>query len=79
MSDHIHDELLSILQDLDLSLTDVEPTARLVEDLGIDSVAFAIGVVSIEERLGVRLTEREVADAATVGDLEQLIRTKVAA
>ncbi|CAM3048801.1 acyl carrier protein [Skermania piniformis] len=77
-TDSIRTELHRILEDdLDLSLTDVAPSARLVDDLGIDSVAFAIGVVAIEERLGVRLTEKEIADAVSVADLEQLIRSKV--
>lgn len=75
--DHIRDALNSILEeDLDLSLTDVTRSSLLVEDLGIDSVAFAIGVVAIEERLGVQLTEKEMSEAASVGDLEDLIRAK---
>ncbi|MET8649053.1 acyl carrier protein [Nocardia aurea] len=77
MSDHIRAVLDSILEeDLDLSLTEVTRTSLLIEDLGIDSVAFAIGVVAIEERLGVQLTEREMSEAASVGDLEDLIRSK---
>lgn len=77
MSDRIREVLNSILEeDLDLSLTDLDRDSLLVEDLGIDSVAFAIGVVAIEERLGVKLTEREMAEAASVGDLEDLIRAK---
>ncbi|WP_256668015.1 acyl carrier protein [Nocardia cyriacigeorgica] len=77
MSDHIRDTLNSILEeDLDLPLADVTRSSLLVEDLGIDSVAFAIGVVAIEERLGVQLTEREMSEAASVGDLEDLIRSK---
>ncbi|WP_306361472.1 acyl carrier protein [Nocardia sp. CC227C] len=78
MSDHISDALNSILEeDLDLSLTDVTRSSLLIEDLGVDSVAFAIGVVAIEERLGVKLSEREMSEAASVGDLEDLIRSKV--
>ncbi|MBF6181723.1 Mycobactin synthase protein L [Nocardia otitidiscaviarum] len=78
MSDHISDALNSILEeDLDLSLADVTRSSLLIEDLGVDSVAFAIGVVAIEERLGVKLTEREMSQAASVGDLEDLIRSKV--
>ncbi|WP_327148415.1 acyl carrier protein [Nocardia sp. NBC_01329] len=77
MSDRIHAALNSILEeDLDLALADVTRSSLLIEDLGLDSVSFAIGVVAIEERLGVQLTDREMADAASVGDLEDLIRSK---
>ena len=80
MSDPIRTALDSILEeDLDLPMADVTRSSLLIEDLGIDSVAFAIGVVAIEERLGVQLTEKEMFDAASVGDLEDLIRSKVAA
>ncbi|MGW0178172.1 acyl carrier protein [Nocardia sp. NPDC003345] len=80
MSDHIREVLDSILEeDLDLAITDVARTSLLVEDLGLDSVGFAIGVVAIEERLGVQLSEREMSEAASVGDLEDLIRSKVGA
>ena len=39
-------------------------------------VFIAIGVVAIEERLGVKLSERELFESKTVGDLEDLIRSK---
>ncbi|MEV0105660.1 acyl carrier protein [Nocardia sp. NPDC050799] len=77
MSDPIRDTLDRILEeDLDLALTDVTRESLLIEDLGLDSVSFAIGVVAIEERLGVQLTDREMSEAASVGDLEDLIRSK---
>lgn len=80
MSDHVHDTLESILEeDLDLAVGDADETSLLIDDLGLDSVAFAIGVVAIEERLGVQLTEREIYESKTVGDLENAIRGKLAA
>lgn len=80
MSDHIQDTLHSILEeDLDLPRADITRESSLIEDLGLDSVAFAIGVVAIEERLGVQLTDREMAETATVGELEDLIRSKATA
>ncbi|QKT05896.1 acyl carrier protein [Gordonia sp. X0973] len=79
MSDHVETTLKEILvEDLDLSLDDVSGDSRLVEDLGLDSVALAIGVVAIEERLGVKLTEREMLEAKSVDDLEQLVRSRMA-
>ncbi|WOC12961.1 acyl carrier protein [Gordonia sp. MP11Mi] len=78
MSDRVRESLKEILdEDLDLSLDGVTDESLLVDDLGMDSVAFAIGVVAIEEKLGVKLAEREIYDAKTVGDLEAAIRSKL--
>lgn len=79
MADHVETVLTEILvEDLDLSIDEVSGSSRLVEDLGLDSVALAIGVVAIEERLGVKLTEREMLEATSVDDLQQLVRTRMA-
>ncbi|MCF8568837.1 acyl carrier protein [Gordonia sp. HY002] len=78
MSDRVRESLKEILdEDLDLSLDGVTEESSLIDDLGMDSVAFAIGVVAIEEKLGVKLAEREIYDAKTVGDLEEAIRLKM--
>ncbi|MCF8586898.1 acyl carrier protein [Gordonia sp. HY285] len=78
MSDRVRESLKEILdEDLDLSLDGVTEESSLIDDLGMDSVAFAIGVVAIEEKLGVKLAEREIYDAKTVGDLEEAIRAKL--
>jgi acyl carrier protein len=77
VSDHVEATLTEILIE-DLSEDEVSGSARLVEDLGLDSVALAIGVVAIEERLGVKLTEREMLAAKSVDDLRQLVRARLA-
>lgn len=70
-------ELLSILRDeLDVDPSRVTPDARLVNDVGLDSVAFAVGMVAIEERLGVSLSEEELLSCDTVGDLQAAIAAK---
>lgn len=77
MPDNVDSTLLDILtEDLDLPLDQATSSSRLVEDLGLDSVGFAIGVVSIEERLGVRLSEREMLETSTVGELIELVRSR---
>jgi acyl carrier protein len=69
--------LQSILRDdLSVDMTRVTPEARLVDDVGMDSVAFAVGMVAIEERLGVVLSEEELFTCDTVGDLEAAIAAK---
>lgn len=78
MTDRVHTELRDILEtDLDLSAEHIDGEARLIDDLGLDSVAVAIGVVAIEERLGVALTEREIFETSSVGELESLIRSRL--
>ena len=56
-SDAIGVALREILRDdLNVDLNRVTPDSRLVDDVGLDSVAFAIGMVAIEDRLGVALS-----------------------
>jgi acyl carrier protein len=54
----------------------ITPEARLIDDVGLDSVAFAVGMVAIEERLGVALSEEELLTCDTVGDLDAVIAAK---
>ena len=43
----------------------------------MDSVAFAVGMVAIEDKLGVALSEEDLLSCNTVGDLEHAILAKV--
>ena len=71
-------EVLSILRDdLNVDVSRVTQDARLVDDVGLDSVAFAVGMVAIEEHLGVVLSEEELLTCNTVGDLDCAIQNKV--
>ncbi|NDJ90771.1 acyl carrier protein [Mycolicibacter kumamotonensis] len=79
-TDAISAALREILRDdLNVDLDRVTQQARLVDDVGLDSVAFAIGMVAIEDRLGVALSEEDLLSCDTVGDLEAAIRAKVPA
>ncbi|MFB8007958.1 acyl carrier protein [Nocardia sp. NPDC056000] len=72
----IHDELVKVVrEDLASDIVDIDESSRLIDDLGLDSVAFAIAIVAIEERMGVRLSERELLECRTVGDIAALVRT----
>ncbi|MEO8813744.1 MAG: acyl carrier protein [Mycobacterium sp.] len=72
--------LYEILRDdLNVDVKRVSPDARLVDDLGLDSVAFAIGMVAIEDRLGAALNEEDLLTCDTVGELEAAILAKVPA
>ena len=39
--------------------------SRLVNDVGLDSVAFAVGIAAIEDRLGVALAEEDLLACET--------------
>ena len=69
--------VLSILrEELNVDMSRATPEARLVDDVGLDSVAFAVGMVAIEERLGVSLSEEELLNCDTVSDLQAAVAAK---
>jgi acyl carrier protein len=76
--DSVSVALTEILRDdLNVDISRVTPESRLVDDVGLDSVAFAVGMVAIEDKLGVAVSEQELLGCDTVGDLEHVIRAKV--
>ena len=77
-SDSVGAALIEILsEDLNIDVSRVTRESRLVDDVGLDSVAFAVGMVAIEDKLGVAVSEQELLGCDTVGDLENVIRAKV--
>jgi acyl carrier protein len=77
--DEVSSALEEILRDdLNVDISRVTRESRLVDDVGLDSVAFAVGMVAIEDKLGVVINEQELLTCDTVGDLERVIRAKVA-
>lgn len=72
--------LVEILRDdLNVDISRVTRDSRLIDDVGLDSVAFAVGMVAIEDKLGVALTEEDLLTCDTVGDLESAILAKAPA
>ena len=65
--------------DLNVDTSRVTGDSRLIDDVGLDSVAFAVGMVAIEDKLGVALSEEDLLSCDTVGDLEDAILAKVPA
>ena len=77
-SDSVSVALIEILRDdLNIDVSRVTRESRLVDDVGLDSVAFAVGMVAIEDKLGAAVSEQELLGCDTVGDLENVIRAKV--
>ena len=65
--------------DLKVDISRVTRESRLIDDVGLDSVAFAIGMVAIEDKIGVTLSEEDLLTCDTVGDLEDAILAKAPA
>jgi acyl carrier protein len=77
-SDSVSAALVEILRDdLNIDVSRLTRESRLVDDVGLDSVAFAVGMVAIEDKLAVAVSEQELLGCDTVGDLENVIRAKV--
>jgi acyl carrier protein len=66
-------------EDLNVDVARLSRDSHLVDDVGLDSVAFAVGMVAIEDKLGVALSEEELLGCDTVGDLEDAILAKTPA
>jgi acyl carrier protein len=73
-SESLHPQLTEILQnDLAVDTAGLTQDSRLIEDLGLDSVAFSVALVAIEARTGMLLSEESVASCRTVRDLTTLL------
>jgi acyl carrier protein len=78
--EEVNAALSEILRDdMNVDISRITPESRLIDDVGLDSVAFAVGMVAIEDRLGVALTEEDLLSCDTVGELEAAILAKVPA
>jgi acyl carrier protein len=78
--DSVSAALEEILRDdLNIDTSRLTRESHLIDDAGLDSVAFAVGMVAIEDKLGVALSEEDLLNCDTVGDLEAAIRAKAPA
>jgi len=50
-------------------------SARLIEDIGIDSLTMLEIVMAMEEALGVRIADQEARQIATIGDVRRYINS----
>lgn len=52
-------------------------TARLIEDMGIDSLTMLEIVMAMEEAFGVRIADQEARQIATIGDVRRYVHSLV--
>lgn len=79
-SESVNAGLSEIMRDdMNVDVSRITPDSRLIDDVGLDSVAFAVGMVAIEDRFGVSLSEEDLLSCETVADLEAAILSKVPA
>ena len=76
--DEIHAGVAELLaQVLEVSPDEVPLTARLGDDLAVDSLSLLELVIGVEERFGVRIADADVAGLVTVEDAVRLIAAAV--
>lgn len=69
-----YETLVAVFRDeLAIDPARVHMNSLLIGELGFDSIAFAIGLVAIEERLEVTLQQEELILCKTVADVVRLI------
>jgi acyl carrier protein len=52
----------------------IKPEARLIEDIGIDSLGFYEILIEADECLGIKIREEDLLKFRTVGDIQEHLR-----
>ncbi len=74
----IEAEILDLVA-LQLGARTVETGDRLVEELGAESADVLNLVATLEDRYGIEIDEEEIPGLATVADVRDLVRRRLAA
>jgi acyl carrier protein len=53
----------------------ITPEARLIEDIGIDSLGFYEILIEADESLGIKIKESDLLQFRTVGDIQNHLRS----
>jgi acyl carrier protein len=62
-----------LVEELSVNEADIKPEAELVNDLGINSLELADLVLLCEERFGIEISDEEVREFQTVGDVAEYL------
>lgn len=72
------DKVKSILMDqLNLKADKIQPTSRIVEDLGADSLDVVELLMTMEDNFNVSVSDEEAVNLKTVGDIVKMLEAKV--
>ena len=75
---HLEDDIRSLVAEiLERDPGQLEPDARLVEDLGMDSMMALEIVASLEKRYKIRLPEQELQEVKTLNRVIELAKRYV--
>jgi len=79
MGDSLEIKVRNILaEQLGVDLSEVTPDARILDDLGADSLDVVEMVMSIEEAFDIEVPDQDVEDLRTVADVERYVTRAVA-
>ncbi len=66
-----------LIDEFEIDPNAIEPEAKLVDDLGIESLDFVDIVVVIESEFGFKVKREEMADVRTLSDMYNYIEERV--
>lgn len=70
MADNIQEKVTEIIvEQLGVSADQVKPEAKLIEDLGADSLDAVELVMAVEEEFGIEVADEDAEKLVTVGDI----------
>lgn len=79
MSDSLEQKVRSIVaEQLGVDLSEVQPAASILDDLGADSLDVVEMVMSIEESFDIEVPDEDVEGLRTVADVERYVTRAIA-
>tara|TARA_B100000427_G_scaffold321784_1_gene322867 strand:+ start:1729 stop:1974 length:246 start_codon:yes stop_codon:yes gene_type:complete len=66
-----------LINEFEMDPNSLNPKAKLIEDLGLDSLDFVDVVVEVEEKFGVKLDGNDFINVSTLDDFYNLIIEKL--
>lgn len=67
-----------LIEDLEIDEAKITPDARLIDDIGIDSLDFVDIVVIVEKKFGFKIKTEEMANVKTFSQFCDYIEKKIA-